>query len=304
MIADAQYALPKQQRRYYTAGMFCLVATLLSADQNLLAPNLTAVAKDFGFTDAQRDKYLGGVISAAFFLLGAPAALLIGYLSDTMNRAKLLFWVVVLGMFASSNILLPKAAAQRCIALYSVNIVHQHIVVCLASCLPKKKVVLPAIWVLAMPQTLSLVSNCTKHLPTHCHKGHMRYMRQSYNPSVLCESNHVVQLAGEGPCLLTYFVTSYWQLFVLRALTGISIGGCLPLLFNLLGDLFDAQHRANVLSGVLIATGAGTAIGQALAGGIGTLSCSPALQKVHTCKRPTLALDFHLAVFFTDVVPV
>lgn len=160
----------KQQRRYFTAAMFCLVATLLSADQNLLAPNLTAVARDFNFTDAQRDKYLGGVISAAFFLLGAPAALLIGYLSDTMNRAKLLFWVVLL---------------------------------------------------------------------------------------------------GEGPCLLTYFVTSYWQLFVLRALTGISIGGCLPLVFNLLGDLFDAQHRANVLSGVLIATGAGTAIGQALAGLIG-----------------------------------
>ena len=81
-----------------------------------------------------------------------------------------------------------------------------------------------------------------------------------------------MQLAGEGPCLLTYFVTSYWQLFVLRALTGISIGGCLPLVFNLLGDLFDAKQRANVLSGVLIATGAGTAIGQALAGGIGTPS--------------------------------
>ncbi len=84
------------------------------------------------------------------------------------------------------------------------------------------------------------------------------------------DSNHDLQCAGEGPCLLTYFVTTYWQLFVLRALTGISIGGCLPLVFNLLGDLFDAQHRANVLSGVLIATGAGTAIGQALAGLIGS----------------------------------
>lgn len=105
-FADAQYALPKQHRRYYTAGMFCLVATLLSADQNLLAPNLTAVAKDFDFTDAERDKYLGGVISAAFFLLGAPAALLIGYLSDTMNRAKLLFWVVVLGKLAKVQLCL------------------------------------------------------------------------------------------------------------------------------------------------------------------------------------------------------
>ena len=83
------------------------------------------------------------------------------------------------------------------------------------------------------------------------------------------DSKYGLQLAGEGPCLLTYLVTRYWQLFALRALTGISIGGCLPLVFNLLGDLFDAQHRANVLSGVLIATGAGTAIGQALAGLIG-----------------------------------
>ena len=102
--------------------MFCLVATLLSADQNLLAPNLTAVAKDFNFTDAERDKYLGGVISAAFFLLGAPAALLIGYLSDTMNRAKLLFWVVLLGMLAKSPI--PSACTT-----------HVKAVLCIAFCL-------------------------------------------------------------------------------------------------------------------------------------------------------------------------
>ena len=103
--------------------------------------------------------------------------------------------------------------------------------------------------------------------------------------AVHCESKHVVQPAGEGPCLLTYFVTSYWQLFVLRALTGISIGGCLPLVFNLLGDLFDAQQRANVLSGVLIATGAGTAIGQALAGGIGTYSLRLCMQKSFSGKQ-------------------
>ena len=33
--------------------------------------------------------------------------------------------------------------------------------------------------------------------------------------------------AGEGPCLLTIFVTSYWQLFTLRLLTGIALGGAL-----------------------------------------------------------------------------
>jgi hypothetical protein len=35
-------------------------------------------------------------------------------------------------------------------------------------------------------------------------------------------------LAGEGPCILTYFVTKYWQLLVLRLLTGISLGGAPP----------------------------------------------------------------------------
>lgn len=78
--------------------------------------------------------------------------------------------------------------------------------------------------------------------------------------------------AGEGPCLLTYFVKSYWWLFLLRSLTGISIGGCLPLIFNLLGDLFEAKHRAAVLSAVLIVTGSGTALGQSLAGFIGKSS--------------------------------
>ena len=35
----------------------------------------------------------------------------------------------------------------------------------------------------------------------------------------------VVVLLGEVPCLLTYWVTQYWQLLLLRCLTGISIGG-------------------------------------------------------------------------------
>lgn len=87
-------------QRYYATAMFCLVGQLLSADQNLLAPNLTAVADDFGFDANERDKYLGGVISAAFFLLGAPAALIVGYLSDITKRTHLLFWVVILGKHA------------------------------------------------------------------------------------------------------------------------------------------------------------------------------------------------------------
>ena len=125
-------------------AMFCLTASLLYADQNLMAPNLTAIAQgavgmqeqctgklhvarllvlecmsiiwsqliqpaywtsaDFGFDDEQRDKYLGGYIAAAFYIVGAPAALLFGYLSDTVNRRNLLFAAVLLGMGAGGPV--------------------------------------------------------------------------------------------------------------------------------------------------------------------------------------------------------
>ncbi len=50
--------------------MFSLMAALIFADQNLLAPNLTQAAQSFGFDDDQRDIYLGGYLMAAFFCVG------------------------------------------------------------------------------------------------------------------------------------------------------------------------------------------------------------------------------------------
>ena len=50
-------------------------------------------------------------------------------------------------------------------------------------------------------------------------------------------------VAGEGPCLATYWVRRYWQLLVVRILTGISVGGTFPLVFSLVGDLFF-PHQA------------------------------------------------------------
>ena len=73
-------------------------------------------------------------------------------------------------------------------------------------------------------------------------------------------------LLGEGPCLLTIFVRSYWQLFTLRLLTGIALGGALPVVFSLLGDLYDPTRRAGVSSLVQLSTGVGLALGQGIAG--------------------------------------
>lgn len=85
------------QEKIYMTALFTATAALLYADQNLLAPNLTAIAEDFGFDDQQRDRLLGGFIAAAFFGVGAPAALLFGWLSDRVNRCRLLFAAVMLG---------------------------------------------------------------------------------------------------------------------------------------------------------------------------------------------------------------
>jgi MFS family permease len=83
--------------------------------------------------------------------------------------------------------------------------------------------------------------------------------------------------AGEGPCLATFFVRRYWQLMLLRVMTGISVGGTFPLIFSLVGDLFSVKQRANVAAGVQVATGVGFAGGQAIAGFVGG-SCNARCQ--------------------------
>ncbi len=61
------------RQRVYMVTLFSLVAALLYADQNLMAPNLSVIAADFGFDDQQRDRMLGGAIAAAFYLVGEQA---------------------------------------------------------------------------------------------------------------------------------------------------------------------------------------------------------------------------------------
>ena len=62
----------------------------------------------------------------------------------------------------------------------------------------------------------------------------------------------------------------YWQLFVLRALTGIALGGALPLVFSMISDLYPASERAKASSFVGLATGAGIGFGQLLASVLGS----------------------------------
>jgi len=159
-------------QRKWAVTLYAATTTLLFADQNLLSPNLSAAADEFGFDDETRDKKLGGHIALAFWLLGAPAAFLVGCMADALPRAPL---------FA--------------------------ITVCI----------------------------------------------------------------GEGSCLATYFTTTYEQLFLTRALTGISVGGALPLIASVLGDLYQAKDRSVVMAAVGIGTGIGIALGQGIAGFVGPI---------------------------------
>lgn len=81
----------------YTTIMLCITVFFLYADQNLLAPNLSLIAHDFGFSDAERDRKLGGFIAIGFFIVGGPIALLVGYFADFCNRAILFGLVVIFG---------------------------------------------------------------------------------------------------------------------------------------------------------------------------------------------------------------
>ena len=167
---DDGYRPMSRRRQYYTVGLLTLTAMFLYADQNLLSPNLSAVAEEFGLDDREKDLMLGGWLQLAFFVVGSPASLIIGWAADRVPRLRLFVITVII---------------------------------------------------------------------------------------------------GEGPCLATYWVETYWQLFAVRALTGVAVGGCLPILFSLCGDMFPASERNYVASFLTIATGAGIAVGQIMAGTVG-----------------------------------
>lgn len=139
-------------------------------DSNLLAPNLTAAAATFGFSDAERDWKLGGELAFGYFVVAAPVALIVGRLADSFSRRWLFAWVLLLGKL---------------------------------------------------------------------------------------------------PCLLTFFVTAYWQLFVLRTFMGITVGSVLPIMSSLAGDMFPVESRTTATAAWNGSTVVGALMGQYVGGLLG-----------------------------------
>ena len=70
--------------RIVTTLQIGLISFFMFADQNLMGPNLTLIAEDFGLVDV-KDQYLGGLIPLVFWLLGGIVALLIAMTAPNMK---------------------------------------------------------------------------------------------------------------------------------------------------------------------------------------------------------------------------
>ncbi len=92
------------------------------------------------------------------------------------------------------------------------------------------------------------------------------YLTDRFNRKKLLVATVIV---GAVPCLLTGFARTADEFVLLRALTGIGIGAVLPLTYSLVGDLFSAHSRPAGAAWIGLATGLGIAGGQLLAGLLG-----------------------------------
>ena len=82
---------------YISLSLLFMMSFFLFADQNLMGPNLTQIANDFGFDSTERDVKLGGEISLVFWLIGGFVTLFFGYFTDSISRKKLLIASILIG---------------------------------------------------------------------------------------------------------------------------------------------------------------------------------------------------------------
>jgi|GEM_PF-5340265 len=73
---------------------------------------------------------------------------------------------------------------------------------------------------------------------------------------------------GEIPCFLTAFARNYYELLLLRALTGIGINGAAPAARAMIADLYPPDERGKGYALYNFSTGFGVLIGMAMAGAI------------------------------------
>jgi predicted MFS family arabinose efflux permease len=103
-----------------TLVLFTVIIALLYADQNLMAPSLTAIGQEFGFTRAQIDQHLGADVNLVFWMLGGTVTLAIGYLADRVDASSRLNrkWMLVVVALLGQAACLASGLARSYEALY------------------------------------------------------------------------------------------------------------------------------------------------------------------------------------------
>lgn len=101
------------RERQLTLVLLFLTAACLHADQNLAAPNLSAIAIDFEMTPMQKDSRLGGLVQFGFFLIGGTVSIFIGPAADQFDRVYVLCGVLLCGCIPSllMSFLVPSSKA-------------------------------------------------------------------------------------------------------------------------------------------------------------------------------------------------
>ena len=100
--AGAIESRQERRERRKIVALYLATITILFADMNLLAPNLSIIADEFGMlTDDERDVKLGGMLALGFFFVGAPVSFIVGWVADSMNRSPLFAATVCFGEIGS-----------------------------------------------------------------------------------------------------------------------------------------------------------------------------------------------------------
>lgn len=92
------------------------------------------------------------------------------------------------------------------------------------------------------------------------------YLSDKYSRRILLI---ITTLLGEIPCFLTGLAESYHQMLFLRVLTGIGIGGSVPIAFSLIGDFFTEKTRPRAQAWYDAITTIGVLLGMIIAGFLG-----------------------------------
>lgn len=92
------------------------------------------------------------------------------------------------------------------------------------------------------------------------------YFSDKYNRKVLLILSILI---GEIPCFMSAFSKSYSELFFWRTLTGIGVGASFPIVFSLIGDMFNHKERGKVMAFVGLSITLGNILGMSIGGFLG-----------------------------------